>query len=65
VKRIKEPPPEFFRFQKWYNCIGGKVERCCVCDKEIRRGYCDLQFGKVYCFKHGAWTESVKQGGGK
>ena len=51
-KRIKEPPPEFFRFQTWYNCAGAEMEECCVCGKEISRGVHDLGLDKIYCFTH-------------
>lgn len=51
-KRIKEPPPEFFRFQQWYNCAGAEVERCFICDKEIRKGVHDLVLDRIYCFSH-------------
>ncbi len=52
MKRIKEPPPEFFRFQKWYNFFTDKLERCCVCERSIRKGIHDLKLDLIYCFDH-------------
>lgn len=51
-KRIKEPPPEFFRFQKWINFFSDKRECCCVCNKSIRMGIHDLLLDKIYCQEH-------------
>ena len=51
-KRIKEPPPEFFRFQRFYNFAGVEAEACCVCNKKIHTGIHDLMENKIYCLRH-------------
>jgi len=54
MKRIKEPPAEFFRFQQFYNCVGAKVEECCICGLPITTGIHDLLKNLIYCMRHGA-----------
>ncbi len=53
MKRIKEPPPEFFRFQTFYNMGGAKrSDRCSVCQKSISSGIHDLGLDILYCHDH-------------
>ena len=54
MKRIKEPPAEFFRFQRFYNCDGKATERCVVCGRLVSTGIHDLLKNLIYCMRHGA-----------
>jgi hypothetical protein len=51
-KRIKELPPEFFRFQTFYNMEGTKSDRCTICQKTISSGIHDLVLDILYCHDH-------------
>ncbi len=50
-KRIKEPPPEFFRFQKFLSDMDDVPKvTCCLCGRSIGNGIHDLELDLIYCY---------------